>query len=63
MQKNHFKMKELLKNLGILFVLAGVVILIIYNYSEQQSNGYLWAALSCMSIGLIGHILINKFIN
>jgi len=56
-------MKELLKNLGILFVLAGVVILIVYNYSEQQSNGYLWTALSCMIVGLLGHIFINKFIN
>ena len=56
-------MKEVLKNLGILFVLAGVVILIVYNYFEQQSNGYLWAAISCMVVGLIGHIVLNKYIN
>jgi uncharacterized membrane protein HdeD (DUF308 family) len=56
-------MKELLKNLGILLVLVGVIILIIHNFSSQQENSYLWAALSCMVIGLIGHVILNKHIN
>lgn len=63
MRKNHFKMKELLKNLGILLVLVGVIILIIHNFSSQQENSYLWVALSCMVIGLIGHVILNKHIN
>ncbi len=56
-------MKELLKNLGALLVLVGVVILVVYNFSENQSNAYLWSALSCMIVGIVGHIFLNKYIN
>lgn len=56
-------MKELLKNLGIVLVLAGVVILVIYNYTNEPSNAYLWSAIACMVTGLIGHILLNKYID
>lgn len=62
-QKSLYKMKELLKNLGVLLVLVGVVILVIYNFVSQPSNAYLWSALACIVVGILGHIFLNKYIN
>ena len=52
-------MDTLLKNLGAILVLLGVVCLAIYNFGVQV-NGLLVAALVLQVGGLFAYILINK---
>ena len=53
------KMDTLLKNLGAILVLLGVVCLAIY-YFGVQVNGLLVAALTLQVVGLIVHVILNK---
>jgi len=53
-------MKELLKNLGPILILIGVIILTIYFFTQSNSNVYLASAGIIMIIGFLGHIIINK---
>lgn len=55
-------MKELLKSLGLLSILAGVVVLSIAVFFEIQTNTKLAVSLILIIIGLIGHIILNKYI-
>lgn len=53
-------MKNLLKNLGPILVLIGVVLLAIYFFTESNSNNYLISAGVIMIVGLFAHIFLNK---
>ena len=53
------KMDTLLKNLGAILVLLGVVCLAIY-YFGVQVNGLLVAALTLQVVGLFVHVILNK---
>lgn len=54
-------MKDLLKNLGLICILAGVVILSIAVFKETQTNAKLIVSLILVISGLLGHILLNKY--
>ena len=54
-------MKEILKNLGLLIILAGVIFLGIVVFLHKETNTYLSISLLLIAIGLISHIVINKF--
>ena len=56
-------LKDLLKNAGLLVILAGVVILSIVVFSGSQTNSYLSLSLVLVIVGLLGHILINKMVD
>lgn len=56
-------MKELLKSLGLILILVGVVILSIAVFKETQTNAKLAASLILVVTGLLGHIFLNKYIN
>lgn len=55
-------MKELVKYLGVVLILIGVVIFIIYSQTVGGGNGYLWGGLTCVILGFIAHIYLNKYI-
>jgi hypothetical protein len=55
--------KDLLKNAGLLVILAGVILLGVIVYTKGQTNSQLTLSLVLIIGGLIGHILINKFVN
>jgi len=55
-------MNNLLKNLGPILILIGVIILAVYFFTESNSNTYLAVAGVIMVIGFLGHILLNKVI-
>jgi hypothetical protein len=53
-------MKEILKYLGALLVLVGVVILAVYYFGQSNSNTLLAVAGGTMVVGFLAHIIINK---
>jgi membrane protein YdbS with pleckstrin-like domain len=53
-------MKNLLKNLGPILMIIGVVILAVYFFSESNSNVYLASAGIIMLFSIILHIILNK---
>ncbi len=56
-------MKDLLKYLGVIFILIGVVILSIYAYQSMISNTRLVSAGLFLIGGLALHIGFNKIFN
>ena len=58
-QKKKKYMNNLLKNLGAILVLLGVVCLAVY-YFGVQVNGLLVAALALQIAGLFAHVILNK---
>lgn len=56
-------MKNILKYLGILIMLVGVVILAFYHFGSYAGNGLLIAAGACVLVGLFAHIIINRYID
>ncbi|MGW8315228.1 MAG: DUF1056 family protein [Bacteroidales bacterium] len=55
--------KDLIRNAGLLVILAGVVILAITVYKGSQTNAYLSLSLVLIIAGLLGHIIINKVVD
>lgn len=53
-------LKELIKNSGLLVILAGVIVLGIAVFTQVQTNSNLGLALGLVIGGLIVHIVINK---
>jgi hypothetical protein len=54
-------MESFLKNLGLLLILIGAIILIVCSYtSNVNSNGILLVAITLIIGGLISYIVINK---
>ncbi len=53
-------MKEFLKYLGAIIVLAGAAILAVYYYGQSNSNTLLVAAGVTMVVGFFAHVIINK---
>ncbi len=53
-------LKDLLKNAGLLVVMAGVIVLGIAVFIEVQTNSHLSISLGLIIGGLIAHIVINK---
>ena len=55
--------KELLKNSGLLVILAGVIVLGISVFAKVQTNSNLSLALALVIGGLIAHIVISKIVD
>ena len=55
-------MNSLLKNLGLIIFLVGVICLCIY-YFGVPSNGLLVASLALEFVGILAYIIINKRID
>lgn len=55
--------KELIRNAGLLVILAGVIVLAITVYQGSQTNAYLSLSLVLIIAGLLGHIIINKVVD
>lgn len=53
-------MKYLLKNLGILMIIAAVVILGVYAMNNYVDNIYLVVSLLLIIGGIAAHIILNK---
>lgn len=53
-------MNELLKNLGVIVLLIGVLILAVPAMTGGVSNTILLAGLGLIILGYIGHIVLNK---
>ncbi|PRZ00568.1 hypothetical protein [Marinilabilia salmonicolor] len=53
-------MKYLLKNLGILMIIAAVVVLAIYAVNNYIDNIYLIVSLLLIIAGIAAHIIFNK---
>ena len=53
-------MNELVKNLGVIVLLIGVIILAVPAITGCVTNTILIAGLAIIIIGYIGHIVINK---
>lgn len=52
-------METLLKNLGAILVLLGVVCLAVYFFGVQK-NGLLVASLALEVVGVFAHVFLNK---
>lgn len=55
--------KNLLKNAGLLVILAGVILLGVVVYAKVQTNSHLTLSLALIIGGLIAHIIINKLVD
>jgi hypothetical protein len=55
-------LKELLKNTGLLIILAGVIVLGISVFTKVQTNTHLSLSLGLIIGGLIAHIVIGKIL-
>lgn len=55
-------MKEILKYLGVLVMLIGVVVLALYHFGDYPGNGLLITAGVLVVVGAAGHILLNKYV-
>jgi hypothetical protein len=56
-------LKEILKNAGLLVILAGVIILGVVVFTKVQTNSQLGLSLGLIIVGLIAHIVINKIVD
>lgn len=56
-------LKEVLKNAGLLVIVAGVIVLGVAVFTQVQTNTNLGLALGLVIGGLIVHIIINKMVN
>ncbi len=55
-------MNGLIKNIGLIIELIGVALLIIPKVMESTTNTTLIAGGSCLVLGVIAHVVINKFV-
>jgi hypothetical protein len=56
-------LKDLLKNLGLLIILVGVIILGVIVFTGVQTNTTLGLSLGLIIVGLLSHIFINRFVD
>jgi uncharacterized protein YjeT (DUF2065 family) len=54
---------EILKYLGILVILIGVAVLVIYHFGAHAAeNTLLIVGGLCIFVGAVGHVILNKYI-
>jgi len=56
-------MKELVKNLGLILILIGVILLAVFVFMQANTNARMLVSLILIVVGFIAHIVINKFVN
>ena len=63
-KENNYKisitMNELLKNLGVIVLLVGVIVLAVPALTGGMSNSILLSGLGLIILGYLSHIVINK---
>lgn len=53
-------MNHIMRYLGLMLILLGVVVLGVYYMGVFNSNGALLSSAILMVVGLVGHIVVNK---
>ena len=56
-------LKDVLKNSGLLIILAGVIVLGLVVFTEVQTNSNLGISLGLVIGGLLAHIFINRMVD
>jgi len=56
-------LRDLLKNSGLLVILAGVIVLGIVVFTKVQTNANLGLSLGLIVGGLLAHIVVNKLVD
>ena len=56
-------LKEILKNAGLLVILAGVIVLGVVVFTKVQTNAQLGLSLGLIIVGLLAHIVISKVVD
>jgi membrane-bound ClpP family serine protease len=56
-------MKSFLKNLGPLIMLIGAIVIAFYFFNPSSENTLLIISGILMVVGLIAHVIINRFID
>jgi hypothetical protein len=56
-------LKDLLKNSGLLVILAGVIILGVVVFTKVQTNANLGLSLGLIVVGLLAHIFVNRLVD
>jgi hypothetical protein len=56
-------LNTLIKNAGLLVILIGVIFLGIVVFTGAQTNAHLTLSLVLVVGGLLGHIIINRFVD
>jgi len=56
-------LKDVLKNSGLLIILAGVIVLGLVVFTEVQTNSNLGISLGLIIGGLLAHIFINRAVD
>ena len=59
-KQSEVKALELIKNLGVIVLLIGVVVLAVPAFTGGMSNTILLSGLGLIILGYLGHIVINK---
>ena len=55
--------KDLLKNSGLLVILAGVIVLGVVVFTKVQTNAHLTLSLVLIVGGLVGHIIVSRLVD
>jgi riboflavin synthase len=56
-------LKDLLKNSGLLVILAGVIVLGVVVFTKVQTNANLGLSLGLIVAGLLTHIIVNRLVD
>lgn len=56
-------MKDIIKNLGLIVILIGIIFLSIVVFRQTHTNTQLAISLVLVIVGFFGHILLSKFID
>jgi len=56
-------LKDVLKNSGLLIILAGVIVLGLVVFTEVQTNSNLGISLGLVIGGLLVHIFVNRMVD
>ncbi len=56
-------MKELLKNLGLILILIGVIFLAVIVFMHNNTNAKMVVSLTLIVVGFVAHIVINKLVS
>ena len=56
-------MKDILKNLGLIVILIGIIFLSIVVFKQTHNNTQLAISLILVIVGFFGHIILSKVID
>ncbi len=56
-------MKDLVKNLGLILILIGVVFLAVVVFLHANTNPKMLVSLILIVVGFLAHIIINKLVD